>query len=377
MIEGERYSPSEPVEVSDNLENPQSPTDLQPVEEMLGDDLEEAMTHGDPGATFRPDIGPVGVDNVPVHKPPDGIQEKPHGGAQKPSFDSQPLDTHNIQPTSTDLTDEVSTKQLLDEMDDMSEALDQQMQADLAAWNERPRPVYMDVKPLDENISQAGYIDPGDYEIDYSLLDNVTDEKQQFFTQLLEPEMDLESDFEVEQGMDAAASEVELLETKIDLTEEADLAKVQEEHLRFGELESDQDYEINGYHYETDEVGRVEYVSGKLELGEAVRDLQEQGRVGREGVEGDEGGHFIGARFAGSPEGINLFPQDMNLNRGQWKAMENEWDRAVQRGAEVETIIHSVYEGDDKRPMGLDVLYTIDGVTHQRSFVNAPRGQLL
>jgi hypothetical protein len=198
-----------------------------------------------------------------------------------------------------------------------------------------------------------------------------------------EPEIDLETDSDVEPGMDvayeddAATSEVELLETEIDLTEETDLAKGQEEHLRFGELESDQDYEINGYHYETDEFGRVEYVTGKLELGEAVRDLQEQGRVGREGVEGDEGGHYIGARFAGSPEGINLFPQDMNLNRGQWKAMENEWDRALQRGAEVETMIHSVYEGGDTRPMGLDVLYTIDGVTHQRSFVNVPQGQLL
>lgn len=143
----------------------------------------------------------------------------------------------------------------------------------------------------------------------------------------------------------------------------------------FGELDSNATYESGGCTYETDDQGRVESVSGQLHLGEGER-TSHQTEVGHMGLETDEGGHLIGTRFEGSPEGFNLTPQDANLNRGGWKTMENEWATALDAGQEVEALINVMYEQDSMRPMGYHVLDTINGESHERQFVNIPQGQL-
>ena len=49
-----------------------------------------------------------------------------------------------------------------------------------------------------------------------------------------------------------------------------------------------------------------------------------------------------------------------NLNRGEWKALENRWANALQDDKTVKVKIESVYQGTDIRPESFDVLYSID-----------------
>lgn len=59
----------------------------------------------------------------------------------------------------------------------------------------------------------------------------------------------------------------------------------------------------------------------------------------------DDGGHLIGARFGGSTSEENLTPQDRNLNRGQYKGIENGWAAHLEAGDKVYVKIES-YTGD-------------------------------
>ncbi len=49
-----------------------------------------------------------------------------------------------------------------------------------------------------------------------------------------------------------------------------------------------------------------------------------------------------------------------NLNRGEWKQMENKWANALRKGKKVKVDIEPLYESTDMRPNGFRVLYTID-----------------
>lgn len=201
MLEGERYTPPEAVEEGDRMNAPEGPTELQPVEEVPPGDAAEATPYGDPGPTYRPDIGTIGVDNVPLHKPPDLIQERLHGGAQKPGFDHPPSGVNSNPPlepddipdanaaatAADDTGDSTSTQQTLDEVADLQAELDQELQADVEAFDNRPRPAYMDVEPVSEQDTVSdNYVDPADYEVDYSVLENVTEDEQKLFDYLNE-----------------------------------------------------------------------------------------------------------------------------------------------------------------------------------------------
>jgi WXG100 family type VII secretion target len=147
-----------------------------------------------------------------------------------------------------------------------------------------------------------------------------------------------------------------------------------DDFLRFGELKPNTTYTRNGHEYMTDSAGRTNRVTGELTLGDAPRTAH-QTEVGRMGLPSDEGGHLIGNRFGGTPEGVNLVPQNMNLNRGNWKTMENEWDRALQEGKKVTVDIRVIYpSGNSSRPDHFVVKYTIDGQSYQKFFRNKPGG---
>ena len=69
---------------------------------------------------------------------------------------------------------------------------------------------------------------------------------------------------------------------------------------------------------------------------------------------------MIATRFDGTAEGVNLVPQDANLNRGAWKRMENEWARALQEGKQVKVDIKLEYfTQNGKRPDVFTVRYWI------------------
>ena len=129
-------------------------------------------------------------------------------------------------------------------------------------------------------------------------------------------------------------------------------------------------YELNGYHYETDGKGRIKKADGIL---------QEKNHEGRptindnvEGMQGnDEKGHLIGDQFNGSNLNGNLVAMDFDVNRSDYKKLEEKLSKCVNE--EHKTVEYSVepkYEGDSSRPTKFVVKYTIDGETFKETFKN-------
>ena len=117
-----------------------------------------------------------------------------------------------------------------------------------------------------------------------------------------------------------------------------------------------------GYKYTTDSKGRICNVEGVLQKGVAKRNEYAQQNVGkgdgrRDGTEGlgkDDGGHLIASIFKGSGNIDNLVPMNSNLNRGEWKKMENAWANAVYNkdgiGRKVEVKITPIYMDSSQCP---------------------------
>lgn len=136
------------------------------------------------------------------------------------------------------------------------------------------------------------------------------------------------------------------------------------------------DYIVGDKIYKTDEVGNVRNVSGKLDLGKIDRNNYQQKKSvaikdGKEGV--DEGGHLIANMFKGAGEQINYVPMlGKELNRGQWKRMEKQWQKALSKQPpdDVTVSINVLYKANVKRPLGFVVNYTINGVPYRKKFRN-------
>jgi len=144
------------------------------------------------------------------------------------------------------------------------------------------------------------------------------------------------------------------------------------DELRPENIEPNSTYERNGYEYATDDLGRTRTVSADLRLEEGHRSHL-QTEIGHTGIDGDEGGHLIGTRYDGPTDAFNLVPQNSNLNRGDWKAMENSWASALEEGRDVKVMIDPIYTGNATRPDSFDVLTQIDGELTYSSFLNKPK----
>ncbi len=118
----------------------------------------------------------------------------------------------------------------------------------------------------------------------------------------------------------------------------------------------------DGYKYSTDELGRIDEADGMLVRGDGERNEYAQSIIGREDrLPTDDGGHLIARIFKGSGDIDNLVPMDATLNRGDWKAMENTWKRALDEGGEVRVKIRPIYEGSSTRPVSFVAKYSIEG----------------
>ena len=140
-------------------------------------------------------------------------------------------------------------------------------------------------------------------------------------------------------------------------------------------LAPDTDYQVGRYTYATDDTGRVQEVTGRLELKTHDRNGYQQSKAGQEGgikdgIAGDEGGHLIAAIFNGPGEQINYHAMDGTLNKSGWKKMENDWAEALEAGQTVDVEIKATFEGDSKRPDAFRVDYAIDGKSYTRTFFN-------
>jgi predicted ribonuclease toxin of YeeF-YezG toxin-antitoxin module len=117
-----------------------------------------------------------------------------------------------------------------------------------------------------------------------------------------------------------------------------------------------------GHTYRTDDKGRIVSAEGKLELGDGKRNNHAQKVVGREDrLPDDEGGHLIATIFKGSGGLDNLVPMNGNLNKGEWKKLENMWAKALNSKPpkSVEVKINPVYKGDSQRPVSFEIEYKI------------------
>lgn len=133
-------------------------------------------------------------------------------------------------------------------------------------------------------------------------------------------------------------------------------------------------YEINGYNYETDDKERITSVEGKLYIKDREERLTIKDSIETIGKgdqkEGDDRGHLIGDRFNGSNGLENLVPQDANINRKDYKNLENELAKEVKDGKDVYIKIEVEYPEDSRRPEAIVVIYSIDGKENIRFFPN-------
>lgn len=112
-------------------------------------------------------------------------------------------------------------------------------------------------------------------------------------------------------------------------------------------------YEVDGFIYETDELGRVSITTADLDDIARVRLKNQQIRAVdiKDGVRGeDQGGHIIASRFFGPGEQINLYSMSANLNQGAWEQMESSWADEMVAGKDVKIQVDAVFNGASKRP---------------------------
>ena len=145
------------------------------------------------------------------------------------------------------------------------------------------------------------------------------------------------------------------------------------------ELQPNTEYEINGYKYKTDKKGRIISAEGNLHIKDRegrlpIKDSLEDIGKGDE-KEGDDRGHLIGDQFDGSNGMENMVPQDADINRKDFKNLENELAQEVKDGKKVYVKVEPQYKGDSRRPVSIKVTYYIDGEKNVTIFPNSQEGK--
>ena len=85
---------------------------------------------------------------------------------------------------------------------------------------------------------------------------------------------------------------------------------------------------------------------------------------------GNEGGYLIARIFGGSGELDNLVAMDKIVNTSKYKKVENQWQKVLKEGKEVQVTIDIVYDGANKRPKKFNINYVIDKEKGTESFLN-------
>jgi hypothetical protein len=74
---------------------------------------------------------------------------------------------------------------------------------------------------------------------------------------------------------------------------------------------------------------------------------------------------------------IIIVPMNGNLNKGEWKKIENTWAGAMKQGNEVKVKITPNYKGDSQRLISFDIKYKIgDDEWEIRQFDNVSGGKI-
>lgn len=128
--------------------------------------------------------------------------------------------------------------------------------------------------------------------------------------------------------------------------------------------------------YDVDMLLRPRRAAGELRLQSRARSRSAQANAGKPDRRStDDGGHYIAARFNGPREWFNHFAQDSNFNRGGYRALEDEWAKAVRAGRRVLVDITPYYRGTSRRPYKLTIVWIVDGHRRSRDFQNERGGR--
>lgn len=140
------------------------------------------------------------------------------------------------------------------------------------------------------------------------------------------------------------------------------------------ELTVNNSYEMNGYVYETDELGRIKSTEGTLHFRNREDRLRIKDSIDVIGKgdqkDNDDRGHIIGDIFDGSNGLENIVPQDALVNRVDYNALEMKLANEMKNGKEVAVDVIISYTEDSRRPECISVIYSIDGDMEIRNFPN-------
>ena len=92
------------------------------------------------------------------------------------------------------------------------------------------------------------------------------------------------------------------------------------------------------------------------------------------GMPGDDAGHILGKIIGGKMSQDNLFPQNMSVNRGQYRVMENHVKNYLQANrdnphARVNVEVNLGYRDGSERPFALG--YQISFIEHGNRLANS------
>lgn len=132
------------------------------------------------------------------------------------------------------------------------------------------------------------------------------------------------------------------------------------------QLSPNNTYEINGYRYNTDKAGRVISAEGQLHLkAENRKHLPIKDSIEAVGKgdqkENDDRGHLIGDQFDGSNGLENLIPQNSDINRKDYKNLENELAGKIKAGDNVYFKVEPIYGKVSNRPLRIEATYVVNG----------------
>ena len=125
------------------------------------------------------------------------------------------------------------------------------------------------------------------------------------------------------------------------------------------------------YHYETDDLGRIcHWDTENLQLtereGRLPHDRFPPGKIPFI----DHAGHLAGDRFGGSNHLDNIVAQAAIVNLSSYKKLENKWAKKIKAGKQVTVYVDVLYRGDNMRPTGFAVVYTINGEEFEKNIPN-------
>ncbi|MDT8759092.1 DNA/RNA non-specific endonuclease [Sphingomonas psychrotolerans] len=129
--------------------------------------------------------------------------------------------------------------------------------------------------------------------------------------------------------------------------------------------------EIRGsYNYYIDAGSDFRRVFGLLTLTDAPKRSRKSQREVPERGPKDDGGHYVAPRFSGPTDWFNHFAQDLHINRGAYRVMEDQWYKAAAAGKKVFIDIRPVYPQGSRRPSEVQVTWYINGERDFQRFKN-------